>query len=548
MTLLLKENEIDSDLRERADAVSPDAATSAVVCEDVAAGSTSSEGEPGTSKSDELFAVDSLVVGVVAMAAMTVVQKGIGFVRGIAFGCWLDDGELGRWSLAISFLNLAAPLIVLGLPGTFGRYLGEFFDRGHLRAFLTRTLACASLTAAIGIGLFLGFADQASWLFFGDMNERSLVVATALALLGVLTLNTASEIFTSLRVNRLVSSMQFLHATLFALLSVGLLASGFSSAEWLIAVYGIAAALAAVPGVRLLASRWRRIPVAEDSPAWSQVGRKLAVMAFWIWIVNILANLFDAADRYVLVHFTNLSAEASQGLVGQYQSSLLLPSLLIGMGTAFGGAMLPHLARSRARGDVAGAGNLLVTATKLTVVVFVALGFAALWTGPVLFDLLWRGKFEAGENVLGLALMHGVWLSAAFLLQNWLWCAEKARFGALSFFVGLIVNVALNVALAPIFGLPGVVVATLAGDAVALMMMLVVTRRFGLRAPVALWLALTMPLSLAAGSLYGAGIFGVALALGLLFGNLIRPEEIEQVRGLVSATLARFRPASDPAA
>lgn len=548
MTLLLKESALDADLRERAEQVASDNAPAAVAGEEVPTDDATSANETGTSKSDELFAVDSLVVGVVAMAAMTVIQKGIGFVRGIAFGCWLDDGELGRWSLAISFLNLAAPLIVLGLPGTFGRYLGEFFDRGHLREFLTRTLACACMTAAIGIGLFLAFADQASWLFFGDVNERSLVIATALALVGVLTLNTASEIFTSLRVNRLVSSMQFLHATLFAALSVGLLVCGFSSAELLIAVYGIAAALAAVPGVRLLAARWRRIPAAEESPAWSQVGRKLAAMAFWIWVVNILANLFDSADRYVLVHFTNLSAEASQGLVGQYQSSLLLPSLLIGMGTAFGGAMLPHLARSRAKGDVAGAGALLVTATKLTVVIFVMAGFAALWSGPFLFDLLWRGKFAAGENVLGLALMHGVWLSAAFLLQNWLWCVEKARFGALSFFVGLIVNVVLNVALAPLFGLPGVVVATLAGDAVALTMMVVVTRRFGLRAPVALWLALTMPLCLAAGSLYGTAIFGVALAVCLLFGNLIRPEELQQVRDLLSATLARFRPASTPSA
>lgn len=544
MTLLLKED----DLTERFEAAAPEAVPAAAAGEAFVPESAASNDDAGQSASDNLFAVDSLVVGVVAMAAMTVVQKGIGFVRGIAFGYWLDDGELGRWSLAISFLNLAAPLIVLGLPGTFGRYLGEFFDRGHMRAFLTRALACSCLTAVIGIGLFLAFADQASWLFFGDFDERSLVIATALALLGVLTLNTASEIFTSLRVNRLVSSMQFLHATLFALLSVGLLASGFSSAELLIAVYGIAAALAAIPGVRLLATRWRRIPTSEDAPVWTDVGRKLAAMAFWIWIVNILANLFDSADRYVLVHFTNLTAEASQGLVGQYQSSLLLPSLLIGMGTAFGGAMLPHLARSRAKGDVAGAGALLVTATKLTVVVFVALGFAALWSGPILFDLLWRGKFAAGEAVLGLALMHGVWLSAAFLLQNWLWCVEKARFGALSFLVGLIVNVILNVALAPIFGLPGVVIATLAGDAVALLMMLVVTGRFGLRAPLALWLALAMPLCLAAGSLYGTAIFGIAFALGLLFGKLVRPEEAQQVRVLFSATLARFRSASAPSA
>lgn len=548
MTLLLKDRDSEPDLCYRAETVSFDAAPIDDVCDEVVTDCALPDQGSHASASDELFAVDSLVVGVVAMAAMTVVQKGIGFVRGIAFGCWLDDGELGRWSLAFSFLNLAAPLIVLGLPGTFGRYLGEFFDRGHMRAFLTRALLCSGLTAAIGIGLFLAFADQASWIFFGDMNQRSLVVATAFALLGVLALNTASEIFTSLRVNRLVSSMQFLHATVFAALSVGLLAFGFGSAELLIATYGIAAAVAAVPGIRMLATRWRRIPTADDSPAWSDVGRKLAAMAFWIWVVNLLANLFDASDRYVLVHFTNLDAEASQALVGQYQSSLLLPSLLVGMGAAFGGALLPHLARSRSAGDMAGAGTQLVTATKLTVVVFIALGFAALWSGPILFDLLWRGKFAAGENVLGLALVHGVWLSAAFLLQNWLWCVEKARFGAVAFLLGLIVNVTANILLAPSFGLPGVVVATLAGDAVALVTMLAVTHRYGLKTPLALWLALLMPVTLAAGALYGSAIFGFALALCLLRGNLILPSELAQMRGLFAATLARLRSASAPSA
>lgn len=547
MTLLLKESREKIDQRPGEVPLSLDLALD-LAGEDVTTSGADVEREQGGSKPDDLFGVDSLVVGVVAMAAMTVVQKGIGFVRGIAFGCWLDDGELGRWSLAFSFLNLAAPLIVLGLPGTFGRYLGEFFDRGHMRAFLTRALAFSAVTAAIGIGAFLAFADQASWLFFGETNERSLVIATALALLGVLALNTSSEIFTSLRVNRLVSSMQFLHATVFALLSVGFLAAGYGSAELLIAVYGIAAAVAAVPGIRLLATRWRQIPAAEDAPAWSQVGRKLAAMAFWIWVVNLLANLFDAADRYVLVHFGGLGAEAAQSLVGQYQSSLLLPSLLIGMGTAFGGAMLPHLARSRSAGDIEGAGKTLVTATKLITVLFVVAGFAALWSGPFLFDLLWRGKFAAGESVLGLALMHGVWLSAAFLVQNWLWCVEKARFGALAFLLGLIVNAALNVALAPTFGLPGVVIATLAGDAMALVVLLFVNRQYGLQTPPALWIALAMPLTLAAGTVYGTALFAIALAAASLRGALILPEELQQVRGLISGTFARFRSTSAPSA
>ena len=82
-------------------------------------------------------------------------QRGVGFLRSILFCGMLTDDALGRWSLALSFLLLAAPLAVLGLPGSFGRYVEYYRRRGQLRTFLWRTSWVTFAMAAVGTAVVL---------------------------------------------------------------------------------------------------------------------------------------------------------------------------------------------------------------------------------------------------------------------------------------------------------------------------------------------------------------------------------------------------------
>src|SRR3954470_6051755 len=84
------------------------------------------------------LAPDSLATSVTVLLLANLVQRTIGFGRGIFFCRWMSREELGTWELAYSFLLLAAPVIVLGVPGSFGRYLERFRQRGQLRTFLRR--------------------------------------------------------------------------------------------------------------------------------------------------------------------------------------------------------------------------------------------------------------------------------------------------------------------------------------------------------------------------------------------------------------------------
>ena len=116
---------------------------------------------------------DSLAASVLLVLAMTVIQRLLGFGRGILVCRWLNAEQLGTWDVTFGFLQLAAPLAVLGLPGSFGRYVEYYRQRGHLRTFLTRT-AILSAAMALIVSLTIASARESfSWLIFGRTDEAA---------------------------------------------------------------------------------------------------------------------------------------------------------------------------------------------------------------------------------------------------------------------------------------------------------------------------------------------------------------------------------------
>ena len=96
---------------------------------------------------------DTLALGVVLLLASTVLQRAVGFAREICFCRWLSPEQLGQWDMAFGFLMLAGPLLVMSLPGTFGRYVDRYRQAGQLRSFLRRTAGfCAALSRAVAAG------------------------------------------------------------------------------------------------------------------------------------------------------------------------------------------------------------------------------------------------------------------------------------------------------------------------------------------------------------------------------------------------------------
>ncbi len=145
---------------------------------------------------------DTLAAGVVLLLGLTIAQRLVGFVRSVLFCRWLDPDQLGLWDLCFGFLMLAAPLALLGLPGSFGRYVEFYRQRGQLKAFLLRVGGC-SAALAVGASAVVALGNRwFSHLIFGGDHGRELVVLLACGLVLWIAHTVLIALFNALRMTR----------------------------------------------------------------------------------------------------------------------------------------------------------------------------------------------------------------------------------------------------------------------------------------------------------------------------------------------------------
>ena len=99
--------------------------------------------------------------------------------------------------MAFGFLTLAAPLTVLGLPGSFGRYVEYFRQHGQLNALIKRTAIACSVLAALALAGICMLRPLVSTIVFGHPDESQLVTVLAISLVSVIAFNYLTELITA---------------------------------------------------------------------------------------------------------------------------------------------------------------------------------------------------------------------------------------------------------------------------------------------------------------------------------------------------------------
>lgn len=455
---------------------------------------------------------ETLAQGLVLVIVLAGGQRMIGFVRGVLFCRWLPAEELGTWDLAFGFLLLAAPLAVLGIPGALGRYVEHYRQRGQLRRFLRGTLGTSLLLAALGVGLILLARRWFGWFIFDDPQRTPLVVLLTACLLTVIANNFLVELFTALRQMRVVSLITLGNSVLFASIGLALLAWR-GEAAMVVVAYMLATLLTSLAAAFFLLRQWKELPGDEVALPTSALWSKLLPFAAWVWVTNLLINLFAVADRYMIVHFSGLDTRQAAAMVGNYHTSRVVPLLLVSLAGMLGGMILPHLSRDWERGRRHAVSRRLNLILKTFALALMAAAVAILAAAPLLFGVVLSGRYAAGLDVLPWTLTYCVWFSLALIVESYLWCAERPRMACLIYFLGLGVNIALNVVLLPLWGLPGAVIATAAGNAVALALAIWLCHRLELERDGAVWLVAVLPLTLLLGVVPAAVSLAVVIWL-----------------------------------
>ena len=100
-------------------------------------------------RSDSLYSADSVVTSIGASAAVSVVSRLIGLVRGIALAWLIPQAQFGLFGVALLIVNVLLPLCSAGLYEGIGRYVPLHESAGTLRAFVIRSSLVVVVVALV---------------------------------------------------------------------------------------------------------------------------------------------------------------------------------------------------------------------------------------------------------------------------------------------------------------------------------------------------------------------------------------------------------------
>jgi O-antigen/teichoic acid export membrane protein len=279
---------------------------------------------------------------------------------------------------------------------------------------------------------------------------------------------------------------------------------------------------------------WAGVPADAAPLRQTTMWKKLLPFAFWWWTMNSITNTFDIIDRFMIIHFSGLSETLSLDMVGQLHSARVLPVLFMGVAEMLAGLVTPYLSSDWEAGRRQQVSLRLNTVVKLFGVMLIVAAAVLQLIAPWLFGTLFKHKFSGGLEILPYCLAACIWLSMQAVMNNYLWCAEKSRYLTVTLAAGLAINVVLNLALLPVWGLLGVAVASAASKAVSFGLLWGVARLFGWKPEPGMLFVALLPILLPLGASLTllVAIIGVCGALPSL--PFFRDDERELIQSHIA--------------
>ncbi len=454
------------------------------------------------------------------MALLLVVQRGIGFARSFYVCDVLTPSEVGLWDLSFSFLMTLAPLAVLGIPGSFGRYIAVFETRGGLSRFGWQSLlVCLSLSLLAATVVIYWQRPLARWIL-GSAEHHDLMALLGCGLPVLVMFNYAVTWYSGLRLNRLVFRIQFAQCILFAALCALCFSTWETTGAAVVAAYLLSCLfgvlLAASYGTFRFGGSGGTVGSAKPDAACG-VWQKILPFAFWVWTSNALINLFAVCDRFLIVNWIAESEVQVQALVGQYHSSRIIPLLLVTVGAMAGSMATPYLSKDWETDNKALVGRRLNMLVKSIGVLCCFASAGALFVAPVLFQGLWEGKFAMGQSLLPWTLSYCGLAAMTLVAQKYFWVLERTWWSSVAMSVGILVNLALGILLAGTLGIQGIVAATWVAHLGVFGVVMGLGRRAGMRwSPGVVLIAALLAASAWSGWI---SLLGAVLVAGLAVGT-----------------------------
>ena len=359
---------------------------------------------------------------------------------------YLSPADYGQIETLVALVIVLTIILRFGISSAFFRFYFDADDPAGRRLVLRTSFWFTMAMATLGLVLVVGLAGPISQLLFGSTGAADLVRASAVALWAQMNYEQLTSLF---RVEE--RSVAFVLASLTnVLLTVGgtiLLVVVLDRGPLGVIVGNFTGTLLVY--LALLGYRREQLGLQLDRPLLREMNRfgmPLVPSALLLWVTSF-------SDRFFLVKLTD-TAE-----VGLYSVGVRIASAMVLVLTAFRMAW-PAFAFSIRDDNEA----KRTYAWVLTYLVALAAWVAAALTllSPWLVGWLAAPRFESASRVVGPLAFAAVALGGYIVISIGIGRARRTQFNWVITGIAAIVNVALNFALIPPYGMMGAAAATVA--------------------------------------------------------------------------------------
>lgn len=365
----------------------------------------------------------------------------------------LTPSSYGLLFLAMSILGVSFLFSVFGLPKSTARYVTEYVETGpdqvkHIVRFgLTTVLVSVTLVCVVLVG-------TREWIagLFGEPELAPLLLVGA----GFLAarslekyLHAVFQAFNAVQWSGLVKTVDSL-AQVVLIVAFILLGLGTVGA---MAGFVVAAGVGAGVGVAVLVRRYYD----EYEPASSmESGLKSRILRYSVPLTaGSAANALDQRVDIILVgYIMNPAAAGYYTLAKQISESVSTPA------TSLGFTVSPQLGSYKASDDISLAGDLYETAFVHVVAVYVPAAAGMILVARPAITTVFGDAYLGAVPAVQVFGVYTLLLALDQITNDGLDYLGRARLRAITKGATSVANVALNIALIPVYGVVGATVAT----------------------------------------------------------------------------------------
>ena len=465
---------------------------------------------------------DTLLTSIVILAVITIVQKSLGFFRSVFVCRTLTPEEMGTWSMILTMVETSLPLFILSIPACFGRYFESFTLKRQLHAFVRQAFLIVLSVFVICTVLVLTFQTTIANYVFGDPGATRFVIMGLCAIIPFGLFGVGCQMLTALRVSRLATLGNFLYGILFTALAVSLLTFWNADANSMFVAFLMAHLFALIWVVKKLRSTLQAVAPDKTNLRFFATWKTLTPIILVFWINDFLTNLFFSVDRYMLINLVTETSIPVLAQIGNYESAHIIPALFATVTALVARTLLPYLSRDWEMGKHDQVHHQINLSIKIAVLVLVLGSVAFLPASNWIFETIFRGKYSAGQSILGYVLFFYVGNAISFLLMNYFWCRQRGGVATAAMFVSLVVNTVANTLLIPSLGIAGAAIGTVLAIGCQMFCLYFLSLAYGLTFEKRMLTALVLPgVILVDGNAWWLGLIVVfgTVCCGLLFSE-----------------------------